>query len=202
MTLDAGGVLRWARESISAVTVWEFERIDWAAFEVCPGTDVNSVPGALAALLTAADADQALKAYWKLDNVVVVQGRAYSAALPTAQCAVQILASGPRPEARVRVVELSEQLSGAGIPDGDEALLRDINRAIRRGFPCYAVLLQIGSELERELCTDLLIDCAQGDATLSKRVQYYIRRLVEDPKASARAREYALKRAEASFSEG
>jgi hypothetical protein len=76
-------------------------------------------------------------------------------------------------------------------PDHDEQLLSDINRELRGGFASYAVLIQIGNELERELCADLLTYCARGDEKLSERAQYYISRLAHDPHVSVRIRTYA-----------
>lgn len=184
------------------MTLWEFERIEWSKFEVSPRCDPASVPRALEALLSASDTEQATAAYWNIDNVVIVQGGAFTAALPTTMCAVQMLAYPLHPAARERVLELLEQLACADIRDPsdtrdhDETLLSKINCELRRGFSIYAALAQQVTDLEREYCTEILLACADGDTTLGGRAEYYIRRIAEDPRVAAETRDWVGRRLE------
>jgi hypothetical protein len=176
------------------MSVWECERYDWSRLDAAQGTSASIVPEALEALRTATSEDAAREAYWRLDNTVVVQGRLFEAALPTAACIITILGSSTSEVARVRLVELLEQISGGETQPDRTGLLISIRREIRRGFGIFVGLLQYGVELERELCVDLLISCALGESELLDRVRFYLRKLSLDPGASERVRGYASAR--------
>ncbi|MEU9763296.1 hypothetical protein [Streptomyces sp. NPDC047985] len=86
------------------------------------GDKSSSVPGALRRLLAAADEDQAMAAYWDLENVVVVQGQLHSAALPTVSVLLAGLLDDVSADARDLVLELLQQIV-MGESDADEVAL-------------------------------------------------------------------------------
>jgi hypothetical protein len=102
-----------------AVDGW-LRSIQWASFVTASGP-ADSVEGALRDLF-AAESEEALAAYWRLDNEVVVQGRMY----PLVVCLVPIrglvlaLRQGSA-VARRHVVELLAEFAlGSGHEDLDE----------------------------------------------------------------------------------
>lgn len=88
---------------------WEIEYYDWSQLEANGGA--LEVPGAIKALESAVTNETALRAYWKIDNTVIVQGAVYSAALPTVRC---LLSSLLRSTAvgRPHILELLVQIGG------------------------------------------------------------------------------------------
>ncbi|WP_330242598.1 hypothetical protein [Streptomyces sp. NBC_00525] len=86
------------------------------------GDRSREVPGALRRLLAASDEDEAMAAYWDLENVVVVQGQLHSAALPTVPVLLAGLLGELSPDARDLVLELLRQIV-TGEPDKDERAL-------------------------------------------------------------------------------
>ena len=172
--------------------LWQSERYDWANLKGA-GKAPTGVPLALEMLRTAASEKDADDAYWQIDNTVVVQGALYESALPTAACIVTMLATCT-PVSRIRVLELLDQISGATAEPGQERLVAQINDEVIRGFGVYAGLLQHGTDMERELCVELALSCAQGERILRDRVRFYLQRLSSDSETSQRVRDYAMKR--------
>ena len=168
--------------------VWESERYDWAKLDAV-GSAIG-VPQALDALHAAMTEDEATDAYWQIDNTVVVQGSLREAAVPTAVCIVNMLATATA-VSRPFLIELLQQISDGKPQAGHERIAIAINDEVRRGFGVYAALLQHGTDFERELCVDLVVSCARGDAALRARVGFYLQRLAEDPTASSRVHDYA-----------
>jgi hypothetical protein len=165
--------------------------------------DASGVPQALEALRVATAEEEARDAYWRIDNTVVVQGALFDAALPTAACVVTVLAASTS-VARPFLLELLQQISDGEPPEGNQDLAVAINEEVRRGFGIYAALLQYGNDFERELCVDLAVSCARGEADLQERCRYYLRRLENDSTTSPRVRDYAdgrLRQLEGNFSD-
>ncbi|MFC5173696.1 hypothetical protein ACFPRK_24310 [Streptomyces mutomycini] len=144
----------------------EIARIRWEEFRTL-GNRSGAVPGALRRLLAAADEDDALAAYWDLENVVVVQGQLHSAALPTVSVLLAGLLGELSADARDLVLELLQQIV-MGESDEDEAVLgstdlgdrcREAARTglwvvyrelgTRRGETAQAILERIESEKPR-----------------------------------------------------
>ncbi|GAA3375490.1 hypothetical protein GCM10020367_43500 [Streptomyces sannanensis] len=97
----------------------EISRIGWSDFHTL-GDRSENVPGALRRLLAAGTEDEAMGAYWELENVVVVQGQLYSAALPTLSVLLAALLDDLSVDARDLVMELIYQIV-AGEADEEEA---------------------------------------------------------------------------------
>ncbi|MBM7442417.1 hypothetical protein [Streptomyces sp. HB132] len=99
----------------------EIARIRWEDFRTL-GDRSGGVPGALRRLLAAADEDDALAAYWDLENVVVVQGQLHSAALPTVSVLLAGLLGELSADARDMVLELLRQIVMGESDEGEVAL--------------------------------------------------------------------------------
>ncbi|PZT71609.1 MULTISPECIES: hypothetical protein [unclassified Streptomyces] len=99
----------------------EIARTVWTDYRTM-GDRSHEVPGALRRLLAASDEDEAMAAYWDLENVVVVQGQLHSAALPAVPVLLAGLLGELSPDARDLVLELLRQIV-TGEPDEDERAL-------------------------------------------------------------------------------
>ena len=162
--------------------VWEEHRYNWSRLRA-QGT-ATGVPQAMAALQAASSQEEADRAYWQIDNTVVVQGALYEAAVPTARCLVTIL---PRctAVARPQILELLGQLA-MGKPDPSEVELGngDLQSCciveISRGVAIYFDLLENGSDDERALCVDLLHMCCREDGSLRPRTKWYFEKLLSE----------------------
>ncbi len=99
----------------------EIARTAWADSRTL-GDRSSGVPDALRRLLAAADEDEAMAAYWDLENVVVVQGQLHSAALPTVPVLLAGLLDDMSADARDLVLELLQQIV-MGESDEDEVAL-------------------------------------------------------------------------------
>jgi hypothetical protein len=159
---------------------WEPDRYDWASLRAQGAGE--QVPAALRALQEASVDEEAERAYWRIDNTVVLQGALYEAALPTITCGLVIL-QRCTPVARPWILELLVQLGG-GKPAPDEVALGNTELRnlclveLARGEAVYFDLLENGSECERRHCVDLLGLCATRDPLLRERVLWYFRKLL------------------------
>jgi hypothetical protein len=161
---------------------WEVERYDWSALRA--SGSARGVPDAIRALQVAASEQEAERAYWRIDNTVVVQGALFEAALPTAACVVGVL---PRcsEAARSWVLELLVQLGG-GEPAPSEVQVGNVDlqklcvRELARGVALYFDLLENDDDALRASCVDLLGICAREDASLRIRVCWYLERLISE----------------------
>ena len=84
---------------------------DWARLHSSLG-DARLVPSAINRLLHASSSQEATDAYWELDNRVVVQGRLFNSAVPTASEVTLAICAGKYtsyalPEALDLLVELA-----------------------------------------------------------------------------------------------
>ncbi|WP_236239993.1 hypothetical protein [Streptomyces sp. CC228A] len=102
-----------------SLAVIEIERVDWASFPIL-GDRPEAVPESLRRLISAVTEDEAMDAYWGLENVVVVQGQLYGAALPTVPVLLAALLDDLSADARDLVLELLFQIV-AGEADEEEA---------------------------------------------------------------------------------
>ena len=72
----------------------EVERVDWPALPVM-GDRSSEVPASLVGLLGAKSREEAKSFYWRLENVVVVQGQLFEAAPAVVSV---LMAAAPVPE--------------------------------------------------------------------------------------------------------
>lgn len=90
----------------------------WQRLRTINGT-AEDVPGALTALATAADEMAADRAYWRLDNRVVVQGQLFESAFGVVQVLLALLTGPLSLPAKRRAVDLLLQIGG-GVTDSTE----------------------------------------------------------------------------------
>jgi hypothetical protein len=168
--------------------MWLTERYDWSRLRAMESA--AGVPAAIQALCCAESKTQSDEAYWKIDNVVVVQGRLFEAALPTAVC----LTSSLRICSSVslsNVLELLVQL-GSGVPDPSETrhghsdLTQLCQRELTREFGSFvsileeSVLSNRGDDVQHSV--DLMLLCALGDESLRDRVIWLYEKAVSSGK--------------------
>ncbi|MEU9335747.1 hypothetical protein AB0D49_21615 [Streptomyces sp. NPDC048290] len=101
----------------------EIGRVAWQQYRTA-GDRSAQVPDALRALAAAVTEDDAFGAYWGLENVVVIQGQLYSAAVPTVSVLLAALLDELSPDARDLVLELLQQIV-RGEAEKEEAALGD-----------------------------------------------------------------------------
>src|SRR5688572_616100 len=99
--------------------MWVKDKYIWANLR--SSESASRIPDAILQLQTATTKDDADRAYWKIDNEVIVQGALYEAALPTATCLLSALLNCTD-VARPKLLELLFQL-GNGEPHPSEIAL-------------------------------------------------------------------------------
>ncbi|MFD7745610.1 hypothetical protein ACFV2V_21620 [Streptomyces sp. NPDC059698] len=141
----------------------EIARTVWEDFRTM-GDRSGGVPDALRRLLAASDEDEAMVAYWDLENVVVVQGQLHSAALPTVSVLLAGLLDELSADARDLVLELLQQIV-MGEPDEDELALGNTDlgdrcrEAARTGL--WLVYRELGTR--RRETAEAILDRIEGD---------------------------------------
>lgn len=159
---------------------WEIQSYHWSSLRA--NGDSAAIPAALVALQHASSEQDALRAYWQIDNVVVVQGALFEAALPTANALLIGLTSCTL-TARPHLLELLVQLtSGETAPSeidhGNDQLAARCRGVLPGGLSVLLALLESGGPAEREHCVDLLGICAQGTPSARAQVVRHLTRLV------------------------
>jgi hypothetical protein len=156
----------------------ELARHDWSSLRVQVGT-AERIPEALLDLASAQSDADAERAYWKVDNHVVVQGALYPAAIATASCAVALLPYCSF-AGRAWLLELLVQLgNGETAPEAEAT--GDSNLQSRCAHEClaalafYGHLLEHGSNAERFHAVDLLGICALEDALFHDHVVWILK---------------------------
>jgi hypothetical protein len=160
--------------------MWEKDRYDWANLR--SSESAIGIPDAILGLQRATTEDEADRAYWKIDNEVIVQGALYEAALPTIRCLLSALLDCTD-TARPKIIELLFQL-GNGEPDSSEIALGNIDldslcrREVWRGTPLFFDAIEKANPDWLDLCVDILIICADEDSSLKPRIAWYLRRVL------------------------
>lgn len=93
-------------------------RYDWNSIQESDGP-AGAIPSAFIELLTSKDPEASVKAYWKLENHVVLQGSLFKAAVCVASLIGAALANGTRPKwVKIQLLELLFQIvSGESHPE-------------------------------------------------------------------------------------
>lgn len=161
---------------------WEFSRTPWSKLRAAGSA--AKLPEAIQALLEARSKSDAERAYWRVDNTVVVQGGLFEAALPTVPAVLGALQRSTG-VGQSYLLDLLVQI-GAGQPapeelaSGNTSLKDHCVEEISRGAAIYFHLLQYGTQTEQLACVDLLGLCALRDSSLRDRLVWYLRRLSEE----------------------
>lgn len=159
----------------------ELLRYDWSSLRA--EGSAAGIPDAIESLRTADSAEEATRAYWRIDNTVVIQGSLFEAAEATIPCVLAAL-NQCTDAARPRIFELLYQL-GAGntrhteVNAGNRYLDDRCRAAVKLGVSQYFHFLEIGSAVESGYCADLIELCAIGDDALTARAIWWIGRMLE-----------------------
>jgi hypothetical protein len=136
--------------SIDPFVEAELRRHDWAKLAAAQG-HATEVPAALRELLSAKTPDDVNRAYWKLENSVVVQGQLYESAPHVVCVLMAALASSDRPShVRIGVLELLFQMVNGFTHRSEEA--RGLSHL---ELTCRSVAKQGLWSLYRELYTPI-----------------------------------------------
>jgi hypothetical protein len=160
--------------------MWEQNRYDWGSLR--SSESASRIPEAIFQLQHAITEEEADRAYWRIDNEVIVQGALYEAALPTIMCLVSALVECTD-TARPKIIELLFQL-GNGEPHSSEIALGNTEldslcrREVCRGMPLFFAAIEKSSPDWLDLCVDILIICADEDSSLMPRIAWYLRRVL------------------------
>lgn len=156
--------------------MWEIARYNWGVLRA--SGSAQNIPAAITALLGAATEAEADRAYWQIDNTVVVQGALFEAAVPTAAC-LAVGLSLCSEAGRGRVLELLLQLCA-----GEDALEEAQQGGAGLAHQCVGhvilalaqlcSILETGNDEERPYCVDLLGLCARQEPSLRSRVRWYL----------------------------
>jgi len=165
--------------------MWEALRYDWSRLRAM-GSAIG-VPAAIEEMRCATSKSQSDDAYWRIDNIVVVQGSLYEAAAPTAACLVTALPSCSR-VSRSNFLDLLFQL-GNGEPNEVEIALGngrldEVCRAeLVRAFGVYISILEesVASDCSTDFyhCLDLLVICVVADRSLKNRIAWYYQKVLD-----------------------
>lgn len=118
--------------SFPARVAWEVRLVDWADLTSATGS-AEGIADALVALAASTDEVEAARAYWGLDNRVVVQNRLFSSAWPAIRFMFRILVHGSTVAQRHALDLLIQVASGEG-PHDDIGLMNRCLEEIRRGL--------------------------------------------------------------------
>jgi hypothetical protein len=159
----------------------ELDRYDWRQFKSFVG-DGSSLPSALLALVSAESAEVAKQAYWRIDNVAMVQGRLSQSAEPLSGCLVKGLFVAT-PPARRYLFDLLATIAGGYEDHVDISEVGPVSIA-----RCIEPMVQSLDVFESELsekgdpsCVDILLMCALNNSTLKERVRSDLERALASP---------------------
>lgn len=147
---------------------WELERHDWKRID----QRLIDMPTVIDSLVGAPDPSDAKVAYWRIDSIVVRNGRLLLGAAQVCECLVQGLLSAS-PAGRTLILELLVQFGGGvgeNTASGKELADR-VHREVFLGLPIYAELVETGDRVDRFHCIDLLSICAGIDAYSRDRIR-------------------------------
>lgn len=160
--------------------IWESLRYNWTSLQAM--ISASDAPWMINRLITAKDEHDVNAVFDYINNNIVVQGRLFESAPPTAACLVIVLPFSP-PVARLTILELLNHLCGGNVsPEEEEAgypLQQKCLEEVKKGLTSYLYLLQYGSIHERRECIDLLDMCAESDPSLIDQVIWHLEKAKE-----------------------
>lgn len=143
--------------------LWDDE-IDWSQVRCALGGS-EGVPVALASLAAAASEKEATEAYWKLDNVVVVQGSVFEAGPLVVEPLIRMVASSVGPVRRWSLELLLQMLGGWTEPAELERIGRDLVQECRaRAMAGLEVFYAITAGEDKD-CRELACEIARSVET-------------------------------------
>jgi hypothetical protein len=169
----------------------DVERTKWSLLRMAYDRNAAEVPGALRALAAATSEAEVQRAYWRLDNVVVVQGRVFEAAEFVVQPLLQLLCLRNAAVQRYTLDLLIELTGAAAYPDpseverGNAGLVERCRARAREGIAVVYGLLDAEEPWVRISAFELL----EYIETDTERLLWALRRVCRgDPDAGVRER--------------
>jgi hypothetical protein len=96
----------------------QLDEVHWKSLRTAHGT-AEHIPGALRALVDAQDESALTKAYWTLDNYIVLQGTLYESAYFTIPYVIDILLKARSAALKVAAYDLLIEIA-RGVPDPNQ----------------------------------------------------------------------------------
>ncbi|HEY0683286.1 MAG TPA: hypothetical protein VGD45_13215 [Steroidobacter sp.] len=155
-------------------------RFDWKSLRAAGSAE--GVPAAIERLRDAKTSEEATRAYWRIDNTVIVQGALYEAAEHTVPCVLSVL-SDCTESARPWALELLFQLGAGGthrveLQAGNKDIDERCRAAVKLGVAMYFYYLEHGAPEESGFCADLIELCARDDEPIALRGRWWLKRLI------------------------
>ncbi|WP_322067247.1 hypothetical protein [Burkholderia ubonensis] len=157
---------------------WDLDRFNWPEYSTANGSAAD-VPAAIIGLGSAKSEDEADDFYWKIDNVVILQGSLYPSALPTIPCEIDAIQDATE-VSRTRLLEILAQIGLASVKeDGhpDEDFRLACLCEISRGVSLYFHFIESENVDEVLNCIDLVSICAIHDRSLSSRAIWFLNKI-------------------------
>ncbi|WP_157659581.1 hypothetical protein [Burkholderia ubonensis] len=157
---------------------WDLDRFNCAEYSAANGRAAD-VPAAIIGLGSAKSEDEADDFYWKIDNVVILQGSLYSSGLPTIPCVIDAI-QGATDVSRTRLLEILAQIGLASVKeDGhpDEDFRLACLCEISRGVSLYFHFIESENMDEVLNCIDLISICAIHDGSLKSRAIRFLNKV-------------------------
>lgn len=137
----------------------EIGRYDWSALKSFHG-DASALPAAVKALVAAEEDEPAKRAYWRIDNVALIQGRLSECAAPVVSCLVAGLPQA-RGSGRAEILDLLATISGGYDDHVDVERVGPVSVAdcVHRMIPALPLFVDELWRTGNASCVDLLLMC-------------------------------------------
>ncbi|WP_147457008.1 hypothetical protein [Micromonospora pisi] len=153
----------------------ELAKHDWTAFRTFTG-DASRVPVAIVTLASAESDEQAAAGYWRIDNVVVVDGRLSEAVKPVTSCLLVAMDLAP-PPGRKSILDLLSVIATGYEEHVDNQVVGEVS--VRT---CVEMMASRLNAFIEELlasgnasCVDILLMCAvHVDGVLNEVCQAFV----------------------------
>ncbi len=142
----------------------------------------KNIPKALAVLSHSEKEEDLGAAYWNIDNEVILQGMLFQAALPVISCVLPML-SDCKKVAKPYLLELIVQLvSGYPAPSeiniSNKNIVKDIRDEATKYFSAFINMVDNGTNVEKELCIDILGILALHNRHLQEKVLAKMKQII------------------------
>lgn len=161
--------------------------LPWSDLSTATG-DARDVPAAIRDLSLASSDAEAQAAYWRLDNVVAVQGSVFEAAPFVVEALLRVALRGGSLQRRWSL-ELLLQLAGGWTETGEEArlgrdLAADCRQRLRRGIEALYLLAADDDRDVRELAVEIVRNVEDRQDVFELRLEWMIGQPVDPEERS------------------
>jgi len=158
----------------------EIGRHQWSRLRSFAG-DASRLPAAIEALVFAESDEDAKAAYWRIDNVALVQGRLSESALPVTSCLLVGLPFA-RGKGRAHIFDLLATIAGGHDEHVDTEIVgavsvRECVRLMARSLSTFVEEVEQGDPS----CVDILLMCAIYEPALREQVNEVFEEALKNP---------------------